>query len=168
MEQPLADGRDEMGGKRRRDATNDDGDTRLGWSRVVRVESSKESRALEGESGRGGSRILKLARVEGDLGVHVGLRTSDGVSYCEGGQRDETHEGESSLRCGKVGLESEGSLRVDLSTSNSGVLCVVLGEVRVHEREALLVDLQHLIVSTSPQEGNGLGLTSRFSWCWRL
>jgi len=52
-----------------------------------------------------------------------------------------TYEGETTLRSLKVGLESESTLLVDLSTSDTGLLALVLGEVSVHKVEALLVNL---------------------------
>lgn len=50
------------------------------------------------------------------------------------------------MRSLKIGLESESTLLVDLSASDTGLLSLVFGEVGIHEVEALLVDFEVLVV----------------------
>lgn len=58
----------------------------------------------------------------------------------ERGNETTTHKGETTLRRGDVGTEGEGTTLVDLGVLDSSLL--VLGIERIHEVEALLVDLR--------------------------
>ncbi len=46
----------------------------------------------------------------------------------------------------KIGLKCEGTSLVDLRSTQTSVLRLVIGEVLVHDVEALLVDVQVLVV----------------------